>query len=673
MVSLPRVSEVKVIGRSRPAVRRRVALAALAAVLGAALGGISWVPDGGPSILRVLGADPSPTAGPRPVGVRPVQGTPQTEPEPGPGRKVDGLSLVGLDPVIPPPITSSTPPVGRRLPRPPLPGRCRGPAGALERADGLLLGRYQLDGFEPVDLGLDPNWREDPFADRNWEFKLHSLGPVLSLLEAWVLTADRRYYDRADFLLLDWFEENPRVGAPSVWSWNDHSTALRAGVYACAAPYFRGRPWMATALDLHGETLADPAFYVGHGNHALNQSLGLLETGAVQGRGDWQELAAARINALIAASVDGQGVTNEQSAAYQSYNLSRYRLAEARLTDLHLPLAPEFSRLDLMPNFLAHATLPNGNLEQIGDTDYLPAPVWTGTWSEFAATRGASGPKPPRPYAVYTAGYIFARSGWGETRPFADEVFTSLRFGPAPYIHGHADGTALTLYGFGSRLLIDPGKFTYNNNPYRTFFKGRSAQNVVTVDGLKWSPTATTTLVSHAETPAMIDATLSTAGYAGVTQRRHVTFSRNLNYVLVEDRATASTRRTFRQLWHLDEDAAPMVSADRFMTTHTRGNVLVRQLIPGSSSRLVRGATAPVQGWLSYTQGVKIAAPVVEVVRTGTSVRYLTLLVPAAESPAALVTGLRLTPTGYTVTIAIGGHAERVTVNGPSTVVTTLR
>lgn len=655
------------IDRSRPAVSRRVALAALAAVLGAALGGIGWAPDGGPSILRVLGADPSPTAGPRPVG------TPQAEPEPGPGRKVDGLSLVGLDPVIPPPISSSTPPVGRRLPRPPLPGRCRGPAGALERADGLLLGRYQLDDFEPVDLGLDPNWREDPFADRNWEFKHHSLGPVLSLLEAWVLTGDRRYYDRADFLLLDWFEENPRVGAPSVWSWNDHSTALRAAVYACAAPYLRGRPWMAAALDLHGQTLADPAFYVGHGNHALNQALGLLEVGVAQGRGDWQELAAARINALIGESVDSQGVTNEQSAAYQSYNLSRYRLAEARLTDLHLPLAPEFSRLDLMPNFLAHATLPNGNLEQIGDTDYAPAPVWTGTWSEFAATQGASGPKPPRPYAVYTAGYIFARSGWGETRPFADEVFTSLRFGPAPYIHGHADGTSLTLYGFGSRLLIDPGKFNYNNDPYRTFFKGRSAHNVVTVDGLAWKPTATTTLVSHAETPAMIDATVSTAGYAGVTQRRHVTFSRNLNYVLVEDRATASTRRTFRQLWHLDEDAAPMVSADRFMTTHTRGNVLVRQLIPGSSSRLVTGARAPIQGWLSYIQGVKIAAPVVEVVKTGTSVRYLTLLVPAADSPVASVTGLRLTPTGYTVTIAIGGHAERVTVNGTSTVVTTLR
>ncbi|HEY0442637.1 MAG TPA: heparinase II/III family protein [Candidatus Limnocylindrales bacterium] len=650
-------------------------------LIGAALGAVIWTtaaglpagPGAAAGAPDAFAADPTVAPTTRPVGVRPRPIIPPpVQPERGPGQDVDGLPLGRLEPVAPTPIPSTTRPVGRRLPRPALPGRCRGVQPAIARANDLLAGKYQLGTWPAVFVATNPRWTEDPFGDRNWQFMFHSLGAVSTLLEAWVLTADPRYYDQAEFLLHDWSSDNPRTGGPSIWAWNDHSTALRAAVYACAAPYFPGRPWMTAALDLHGVTLADPAFYVKVGNHALNQSIGLIEVGVVRGRGDWQELGAQRINALIGTSIDTQGVINEQSAMYQSYNLSRYRLAQARLTDLGLPVAPEFARLDLMPNFLAYATLPNGNLEQLGDTDYAPAPIWPGTWAEFAATRGASGPKPPRPYAIYNAGFIFARSGWGETRPFADEAYMSLRFGPAPFIHGHADGTSITFYDYGQRLLIDPGKLSYNSDPYRSFMKGRTAHNVVTVDGLSWSNTATTTLVRHAETATMIDATLSTEGFAGVTQQRHVTFSRKLNYLLVEDRATASTTRTFRQLWHLDETAAPAVSTNSFVTTHGHGNVLVRQLIGVSSSRIVKGATSPVQGWLSYIHGSKLTAPVVEVVRTGTSARYLTLLVPAAGTPAATVTGLTITASGYAVTITIGGHAERVTVSGTTTTVTTL-
>ena len=567
----------------------------------------------------------------------------------------------------------SGPTVGNRPPRPALPGWCRGWPGALERADLLMVGKYQLDAHPVVTLGLDPTWAENPLADRNWQFVFHSQYAVLSLLEAWVATADRRYYDRAEFLLRDWYANNPLVDPPSVWSWNDHSAALRAVVYACASPYFPNRAWMTGALDLHGRTLADPTFYVAVGNHALNQSIGLLDVGAAANREDWMQLASSRIATLIRQSVDAEGVTNEQSTGYQYYNLSRYRLAEERLRALGLPIPAEFSRLELMSKFLAHATLPNGHLEQIGDTGDAPTPLDSGTWAEFARSQGASGPKPTTDYQLYRAGYLFARSGWGETRPFADEVFTSLRFGPAPYIHGHADGSAVTYYGYGSRLLVDAGKYSYNYGPFRTYFTGRTAHNVVTVDGLKWSRSAATTLVGHRETPTMIDATVSMAGYTGVSQRRRLTFSRNLNYLLIEDRAAATRSRTFRQLWHLDDTADPMVSRNSFTTTHARGNLLVQQLIPVASSRAVTGRSMPIQGWVSYTDGVRIPAPVVEVATTGRSVRYLTLLVPAAGTPTASVSGLVLTPTGYSVTIAIGGHSERVVVSGTSATITTLK
>jgi len=513
-----------------------------------------------------------------------------------------------------------------------------------------------------VNLGLDPTWREDPLNDRNWQFQHHTLWSVLSLLEAFAATADAAFRDRAEFLMRDWVRDNPRTTTTSIWAWNDHSTALRAAVLACAVPYFPQAAWLPPVMNLHGTTLADEAFYVDEGNHALNQSIGLLEVAHVLQRNDWKKLAVDRMARLILESVDSQGVTNEQSIGYQRYNLARYLLAESRLKAMALPVPAAFSRLDQMPKFLAHATRPDGKYETIGDTDITVADPIPNTWAAFAATKGTTGPKPPASVAAYRAGFLFARTGWGETRAFADEVFLSHRFGPAPFIHGHADGTAITLYGYGTALLLDPGKYSYNYDTYRTFFKGRTAHNVVAVDGLVWRTSAVTTLVTHRSSATMFEAITRTNGYAGVSQQRRVTFSRRLGYVLVEDRATANVRRTFRQLWHLAESANPLLGPTGFSTRRNRGNVQVRQLIGGHSMRIVSGRTSPTQGWISYRHGERIAAPVVEVVKTGTSVRYLTLIVPAAGRPLATIRDLRITSFGYSLVVSVGSKSERVTV-----------
>ena len=281
--------------------------------------------------------------------------------------------------------------------------------------------------------------------------------------------------------------------------------------------------WLHDALVLHGQTLADPAFYVAHGNHALNQDIGLLEVARVLNRADWLTLAGNRINALITESVDRQGVTNEQSVGYELYNYNRYRRAADRMVAAGLTPGDAFARLDLMPEFLAQASIPNGYLEMIGDTSGRQRAVIPGTTAEYAATSGAAGPKPTRTIARFTAGYLFARTGWGERRPAADETFFSLKWGAAPIFHGHADGANLTLAGFGSRLLVAPGLYSYTASPCRTFFKGRTASNVVTVDGAKWHTAATTRLLGYTATSHYIDVRLATAGYTGVSQTRRVT------------------------------------------------------------------------------------------------------------------------------------------------------
>ena len=288
---------------------------------------------------------------------------------------------------------------------------CRGPADSIAVANDLLANRYTFGPHRTVTLPANPTWAENPLHDLNWQFNYHTLRFVWALTTAWSETGDARYLDRASFLLEDWYHDNPRSRAPSPWAWNDHATAWRAMVYACAAEVLPSSTWLTNALNAHGRTLADPAFYRVDGNHALNQDVGLLEVGCYLRRDDWMRLAAKRVATLVGRSVDPSGATNEQSVFYELYNYSRYSYARTRLTECGQPVGTNFARVAAMPTFLAHATLPDGTYVPLGDTTKSKASRLVGTVAEFAATQGASGPKPTSTSRLYGAGFR-VRPNW---------------------------------------------------------------------------------------------------------------------------------------------------------------------------------------------------------------------------------------------------------------------
>ena len=123
--------------------------------------------------------------------------------------------------------------------------------------------------------------------------------------------------NRAAFLIKDWLATNPRSSKATLMAWNDMAAGWRASVLACAVGDL-GRPtWLLTGLKNHGTALADPAFYVDHGNHALNQVIGLLDVACVLGSSTWKSLSASRVSALVLESVDSEGASNEQAIGYQ--------------------------------------------------------------------------------------------------------------------------------------------------------------------------------------------------------------------------------------------------------------------------------------------------------------------------------------------------------------------
>ena len=310
---------------------------------------------------------------------------------------------------------------------------CRQRPDALARADELMAGTLLLSRHRATRLPRNPTWAEDPFDDRNWEFQYHSLRFVWDLFEAWRITRDEDYRGRGLFLLRDWLRDNPPGGGRSGFSWNDHSTAIRTWVLACAAVVAPKAAWVRDGLRIHGAVLADPDFYVDHGNHALNQSRGLLAAGCILGRRDWQRLAARRIASLLAESVDAQGVTNEQSIYYQLYNLEAYRAAADRLRACGMAVPRAFRRLDRMTDLLTYATLPDGTYVTLGDTAHGKARV---ILERPPRTLPAKGAKVRGPHSDSRCSMLASRSaGPGGGQPAASKTRSCGRRGSGPGVH----------------------------------------------------------------------------------------------------------------------------------------------------------------------------------------------------------------------------------------------
>jgi hypothetical protein len=539
------------------------------------------------------------------------------------------------------------------------------PANAVRQADKLMADRYDLGTLETVTIPFPPTWSEDPHNDRNWRFRLHSLDWLLALIAATSATGERRYLDRALDLARSWLEANTREEPASDFSWNDHSTALRAQVLVCLAKAAPGLDWLEDGLELHGTTLADPTFYVNRGNHALNQDIGLLEVGCFLGRGAWTQLARERIDTLLAQSVDRQGVVNEQAIGYALYNYQRYTVAGEVLDACGQPEPAGFERVRKIPVFLAHATEPDGRYPLIGDTLDVAATVIPGTVAAFAATQGARGPKPETDIRVFDAGYIFGRTGWGESRRVGAETYFTLRFGQGREHHGHDDQGSLTLYGEGARLLADAGLYAYEFDRRRDFVLSRDAHNAVVVAGKRSDPSKPARLVRSRRDRRSFDAVIDVRAYEPITHRRRVVFSRQLGYLIVEDRldAPGTTRERFTQLWHLRQGSSPMVTGRTVRTRRPHGNVVIRQLLGVGSTRIVSGRDNPLQGWLSLRYRELRAAPVVEARIDGGSARFLTLIVPVMRSKSRVrVDDVKVTSEGVTMKVTVGRESERITM-----------
>jgi hypothetical protein len=534
-------------------------------------------------------------------------------------------------------------------------------------ADEIMAGRLTIPNFRAVTI--DPHrdgridWSQDPYRHPSWQTAFLAGGWIGALVKRYLAEPGRpaAYRDRAAALLRGWLRQVP---------------VKRRSPYTlvCAAQIFPGQAWVEGQIP----RLVD--YFAGHWqgpwNHGLRQDLDLLQIACGYPAGAWggrpvkwratarEQLIRAFAPNRLGPAIDREGVVNEQSTGYAKFAYEWWTKADERLAACATALPGWImQRVARMPMFLAHSTQPDGTIVQLGDTYQEGARPAPGTPFEYAATRGASGSPPRDRIAVYAAGYVFGRSGWGTSRPFGAESFYSLRFGRGRQVHGHHDHMSLTYFARGRNLIVDSGHTGYENGPYRAYLRSPEAHNVLTMPGVRFSAAAPTRLTRRAIGEAGQFFEFTDAAYGGGRRRhRGVYVSQRPDFVLVFDRATGAGR--CEQLWHLDPALrVTAVHRTHAIATAPGAHLQIRRLpLPGqrisaASTRVVTGQTHPYQGWVSRAMRSRTPAPVVTMTCGRPGAAILTLIAPTDPRAAVAATVSRRAGGGHLLRARIDGRA----------------
>ncbi|MDO5696830.1 MAG: heparinase II/III family protein [Dermatophilus congolensis] len=548
-------------------------------------------------------------------------------------------------------------------------------------ADKFAYGPYKAttvgDGTGNID------WDTDPYNRVSWRMWLNAFRWLGSIVSA-AGDGDVEARDHALAIVADWMRDHPTDWVDNVTA--RESTMHRTNMILCLREAIddpgSGRlptqfAWLDQALETHAEFLAK--HYSGHGNHGVNESVGLVGAGVVLDRPDLVEVAVGRLREVLPIAIDSQGANNEQTTGYVLLNYDLWKRASETLAAGQV--APELeaeidARLYGLATFLAHATNSLGYHHQIGDSERRAFEPYIGTPHEYIATGGTSGRPPEARVAVYDKGYVFGRSGWGlGARPLTQETSYSLRFGPGRAMHGHDDKTSITFVARGRDVLIDPGVGETTRDAWDTFFKGPEAHNALVMDGM--TNFATRLDRVNTDTPGADVFRVVDRPACGVLRTRDAVFLSDPDLVLVVDKATSATPRDFRQLWHLPVGEKVSLAGDTQAraVNGTRTTTVVPLRVAGAdpqgSLRTVTGATDPVQGWHWRTVFKKDPAPVVWREHRGAGTTLATAVIPSVAGERVQVRADDAPNGGTRWVITVGAQTAVVYRDGNGTLTRT--
>lgn len=502
--------------------------------------------------------------------------------------------------------------------------------------DDLLAGRIKIGGWKWQWRPDAAVWHEAPDTGRVWPQTFfgsisyrpgNRLGDVrvawepsrLQQLVGLGLLAKERSGDfrrRAISLLeaqfLSWVEANPYL--TGIHYLSAMECALRLIAVCHAVDLVRDelehpeRIWTALIrlVKQHAQLIEKRlSLHSSAGNHTLAEAAGLLYAGALfpefHDAARWRSLGLSLLEQEADRQILSDGGGAEQAFGYLKFAVDLFGLAAALLAQQNRQIPSSLQEAHRRGGrFLNDMAGPEGNVPPVGDSDHGHA---LSPWLRFSSKEGQK----EGLISFEESGYSLLRSGRSQL------LFDHGPLGMPPLFgHGHADALSVLLRVGKQPILIDPGTFSYSDPQWRSYFRGTTAHNTVTVDrqdqavqgaSFIWSqPFQAAGVYTDRLENGGVRLLAFHSGYArlGVTHWRAILF-RSPGYWLIWDFLSGEGKHLLDLHWHLGVPAAQEKERFLFPEIEEGGSLSIK----GGEMTVHRGETDPILGWKSPAYGIK--------------------------------------------------------------------
>ena len=495
-------------------------------------------------------------------------------------------------------------------------------AGKLVDNDEIYLFKY----WGPFVYDEDElDWSEDPYDDDTWVFYFHSLRMVSFLMNAYELTSNTTYLEKAQWFIESWMEHNPcHRQQASTRAWGDHSTANRISTLIYFWDHYRSSEIFddefasefLNLLRIHGEFTAKDKNYSWGINHGIYQDRALIQLAVLfpqfESSEEWLETSFSRLSLHLDSDVTPSGVHKEHSASYHYLVLHLFMSTSQFTHHYNISYDELDSTIYKMQEYLVHLAKPDGTLPLEGDStaNNVLGILESQILNEhllYLVSNGNQGEKIVQDSVVYDdAGVAIFKNDWDDFPPIYFALFNRFHIVTK---HKQSDDLSFVLTFQDTDYFVDSGKYNYDeSDPYRIFVRSVFAHNSIAVDGESYdiqnSNNIGKTVIEQYEIASNYSyVKASHTMYDGVKITRTVIFF-NDGAVYFHDQMKSDGHHTYTQIFNIGQD----VNID----DTDQNNVVLSSMIDNSSLTLTQlnqisdfesymGSDDPVRGWQSTT------------------------------------------------------------------------
>ncbi|HFD12296.1 MAG TPA: alginate lyase family protein [Crenotrichaceae bacterium] len=357
---------------------------------------------------------------------------------------------------------------------------------------------------ESYQLGNNINWKKNPSSDIEWLILLHKCYYFVGLGIHYRQTNDPRYLHKWISLTQSWIAQTePGFIASDV-------TGRRIQNWIFAFYYFvHTNPQQCISagfLQVFLRSLHQQVNYLVDNltaarNHRTLELFAVFLAAVVfpefRQASRWLQFSKTELTRNVKNDFLADGVHCELSTFYHHIVLKNLLEIKRLAIANQISFDPQFDQaIKRAITFSAYVHKPDGNIPSLSDGDtgcFLDLlkrgyELFGGEKLRFITSQGRAGIAPKSRSRGFTqSGYYILRSPWQANQQWQDARYLVFDCGPlGAGNHGHLDLLNIEAAAFGRSLIVDPGRYTYDESGdtnWRVLFRSTAYHNTVQVDG----------------------------------------------------------------------------------------------------------------------------------------------------------------------------------------------